>query len=268
MGGAQTAPNRDIDLLDTFNLRDLGGYRTDDGRRVKWRTLFRGAALHRLAGTDLEVVRGLGLRTAIDLRTGGELTAHGAYPTDVLPARFHHLPMIDRIWDLEEAFAEATPAPERYLMARYREMLDEGAATIATAVELLSRPESLPAVVYCAAGKDRTGVLAALVLDAVGVRRSEIVDDYHLSKARVERIRARALAAGHASAMDSQPPAFMQAPAEAMALLIDWIQAEFGGSAAYLRGIGVPAPVIAALADTVTERDPFPEPQADGPPCG
>lgn len=249
------AATRDIDLLDTFNLRDLGGYRTEDGRRVRWRTLFRGAALHRLSGGDLEIVRGLGLRTAIDLRTGGELDAHGGYPVSALPARFHHLPMIERVWDLDAARVDAM-APERFLVDRYRDMLDEGAGTIATAVELFGRPENLPAVFYCAAGKDRTGVLAALVLDAVGVRPADIVADYHLSKERVERIRARAAASSPASAMDRQPPAFMQAPAEAMTLLIERIHAEFGGSAAYMRGIGVPAPAIAALADALTEPDP------------
>jgi protein-tyrosine phosphatase len=253
MAGTGTAPSRDIELLNTFNLRDLGGYQTHDGRRVRWRTLFRGAALHRLTGSDLRAVRGLGLVTAIDLRTGGELDVHGGYPTDELPARFHHLPMIERIWDLTAAVGESAPPAEQYLMARYRDMLDEGAGTIATAVELLSRREHLPAVFYCAAGKDRTGVLAALVLDAIGVRAEEIVTDYHLSNERVERIRARAAAADPGAAMVSQPPAFMQAPPAAMALLLERIHAEFGGTAAYLRGIGVSAAVIADLAGALLE---------------
>lgn len=255
MAGAQAAPARDIELLDTFNLRDLGGYRTDDGRRVRWRTLFRGAALHRLRGPDLEAVRRLGLVTAIDLRTGGELDARGGYPTDELPATFHHLPMIDRIWDLSEAVGPSAPPAEQYLMARYRDMLTEGADTIATAVELFSRREHLPAVFYCAAGKDRTGVLAALVLDAVGVRTDEIVADYHLSNERVERIRARAAAVDPDAAMVSQPPAFMRAPAEAMALLLEQIHAEFGGTAAYLRGLGVRPKVLSDLSDALLEAD-------------
>jgi protein-tyrosine phosphatase len=254
MAHAQTVRSRDIDLVNTFNLRDLGGYRTDDGRRVRWRALFRGAALHRLGGADLAAVRALGLVTAIDLRTGGELDAHGGYPSE-LSATFHHLPMIERIWDLSEAGGESAPPPERYLTARYREMLDEGATTIATAVEIFSRREHLPAVFYCAAGKDRTGVLAALLLDAIGVRGDEIVADYHLSKERVERIRARAAAADPASAMVSQPPAFMQAPAAAMTLLLKQIHAEFGGSAAYLQAVGVPAAVVTRLADTLLEAD-------------
>jgi protein-tyrosine phosphatase len=251
MSGAP--PPRDIALADTFNLRDLGGYPTTDGRRVRWRRLFRGAGLQRLGGDDVEIVRALGLVTAIDLRTAGELEARGRYPSEVLPVAFHHLPMIDAIWDLSDL--DPDEAPERYLVARYRGMLVEGSAAIAETVRILSRAESLPAVFYCAAGKDRTGVLAALVLDALGVEAECIVADYHLSKERVERIRARALAGvGDApSAMLDQPPAFMQAPPGAMELLLASIREEHGSTPAYLEGIGVSRQTIAALADNLLE---------------
>jgi protein-tyrosine phosphatase len=242
------SPSRDIPLEDTFNLRDLGGYPTTDGRRVRWRRLFRGAGLQRLAGADVELVRDLGLATAIDLRTAGELDARGGYPVDVLPVTFHHLPMIEVIWDLTDL--DPGEAPERYLVARYREMLDEGRVTIAETVRILSRGENLPAVFYCAAGKDRTGVLAGLVLDALGVEAESIVADYHLSKERLERIRARA----GAGPMVDQPPAFMQAPEGAMELLLAWIREEHGSTAAYLEGIGVAREAIAALQNNLLER--------------
>jgi len=246
-------PARDIALADTFNLRDLGGYPTTDGRRVRWRRLFRGAGLQRLAGADVEVVRALGLVTAIDLRTAGELEARGRYPSELLPVTFHHLPMITAIWDLTDL--DPHEAPERYLVARYREMLVDGSATIAETVRILSRPDNLPAVFYCAAGKDRTGVLAALVLDVLGVEGDSIVADYHLSKERVERIRARALGGlgDLPSAMLDQPPAFMQAPARAMELLLVSIREDHGSTAAYLDDIGVSRKTIAALADNLLE---------------
>jgi protein-tyrosine phosphatase len=252
MSGAPPPP-RDIALADTFNLRDLGGYPTVDGRRVRWRRLFRGAGLQRLAGADVEIVRDLGLVTAIDLRTADELATRGRYPSDVLPLAFHHLPMIGAIWDLTDL--DPDEAPEHYLVARYREMLVDGSPTIADTMRILSGVERLPAVFYCAAGKDRTGVLAALVLDALRVEPASIVADYHLSKERVEQIRARALAgAGDVpSAMLDQPPAFMQAPAGAMELLLAWIREEHGSTPAYLEGIGVSRETLAALADNLLE---------------
>jgi protein-tyrosine phosphatase len=246
-------PKRDIELVDTYNLRDLGGYSTDDGRQVRWRRLFRGAGLQRLSGADLDVVGQLGLVTAIDLRTDDELAASGGFPTGLVSAAFHHLPLIERVWDLGPLDADA-PAAD-FLLARYQEMLTEGAGTIAAVVKIISDPQHLPAVFYCAAGKDRTGVLAGVILDAIGVRTHAIVADYHLSKQRVERIRARALAsAGPAAAsMVAQPSVFMQAPAEAMALLLDWIRRAHGGSAAYLETIGVAPAIVGALAEGLLE---------------
>src|ERR1700684_2228837 len=156
-------PERDIALIDIYTLRDLGGYPTMSGRQVCWRRLFRGAGMHRLSGADLEIVRELGVVTAIDLRTEGELATSGGYPTELLPATFHHLPMIERVWDLDQV--DDAPSPEAFLFARHQDMLAEGAATIAAVVQIISDPEQLPAVFYCAAGKDRTGVLAGVILD-------------------------------------------------------------------------------------------------------
>jgi protein-tyrosine phosphatase len=247
-------PSRDVELVDVYNLRDLGGYATGDGRRTRWRTLFRGAGLHRLGGEDLEAVRALGLRTVVDLRTAEELAAVGAYPTAQLPAAFHHLPMITSQWD-HSGIDDSAP-PELYLVERYREMFDVGRATIAATVTLLADPGALPAVFYCAAGKDRTGVLAAVILAAIGVREQDIVADYHLSKARVERIVARARAAGDreaASPMLAQPPTVMAAPPAAMQLLLAALREEHGSAAGYLRDAGVGAATLAAVADNLLE---------------
>jgi protein-tyrosine phosphatase len=239
---------RDIDLRDTYNLRDLGGYVTADGQRVRWRRLFRGAGLHRLTGADVARVAELGLRTAIDLRTAQELADRGAFPVDELPAAAHHLPMITRTWD--HGSLRSDDPPEVFLVARYREMFDEGRPAILASMQLLSRPENHPAAFYCAAGKDRTGVLAALILGALGVDDDQIVADYHLSKDRVERIRARALARADGEAdslMLSQPAALMAAPPEAMRLLLGWVADEHGSVVSYLQSLGVTAATIASL---------------------
>ena len=251
-------PPRDIALVDTYNLRDLGGYPTADGRRVRWRTLFRGASLQRLAGADAETVRELGVLTAIDLRTAHELTSSGGYPVDALPATVHHLPMLSSIWELPES--GRAEAADRFLLARYRDMLDEGAPAIVETMAILARADDLPAVFFCAAGKDRTGVLAALVLDAIGVQDEHIVADYHLSKERVERIRQRALARaggkGGLTAMISQPPQFMAAPPEAMELFLALIREEHGSTAGYLASIGVGEATIDAVSANLLEPIP------------
>jgi protein-tyrosine phosphatase len=128
-------------------------------------------------------------------------------------------------------------------------MLEEGAPTIAAIMAILTAPDALPAAFYCRAGKDRTGVLAALVLDALAVEPSAIVADYHLSREHVQRLRERAVSVSgeHTSSMIDQPPEFMQAPAEAMELLLCWIRTTYGSTPGYLAAIGVSNETVQTL---------------------
>ena len=87
------------------NFRDLGGYETGDGRRIRWRTLFRADGLSRLTQTDRAVIRQLGIATVIDLRTSVELEG-GRFPVEEIPVGFHHFPLLDEM-----------PDPERFKMA-------------------------------------------------------------------------------------------------------------------------------------------------------
>jgi protein-tyrosine phosphatase len=242
---------RDVELEDVFNLRDLGGYSTAPGEHVRWRLLFRGGGLQRLAGPDLEAARDLGWLTVIDLRTDAEVARSGTCATELLGARYHHLPMIREVWDPVDLDPRVNA--EEYLFERYREMLDEGAPTIGMAITLLGSPGNLPGVFYCAAGKDRTGVLAAIILDLLAVDHETIAHDYHLSKERVDRIRARARARQEATTMVQQPETFMQAPAGAMRLLLHWMAERHGGSAGYLRSIGVRDASIMSLRAALLE---------------
>lgn len=260
MTDSTTAGLRDVALVDIFNVRDLGGYRTRDGPELRWRQVFRGAGLHRLAGQDLDVVRKLGLRTIIDLRTRGEVRAGGGVPADQLTAGVVQLPMLRRTWRLEDL--DPDEPPEHFLVPRYGAMLEEGAESIAETVRLLGDPANLPVIFFCAAGKDRTGVLAAVLLAALGVAAADTVADYHLSKEPLERIRARAQqrASGDpdfpTSAMTTQPPSYMQAPPAAMEQLLDLVDERYGGMPAYLRSIGVTDDDLASLADTLLAAAP------------
>lgn len=243
--------SRVIELHDVFNLRDLGGYRTTDGRRVRWRLAYRGAGLHRLAGKDLETVRGLGWLHVTDLRTDAEIASSGLCPDEAVRGAVRHLPLIRRVWD--PALADPDIPAEVFLFERYQDMLREGAPVIRTVVELLGEPGNLPGAFYCAAGKDRTGVVAAVVLDALGVDHREIVSDYHLSKAQVDRIRARASARAESGTMVVQPERWMQAPAGAMALLLAWLTETCGGATGYLRSIGASDGLVPALRRALLE---------------
>lgn len=212
----------------TFNLRDLGGYPAAGGATVAWGRLFRGAGLHRLLGLDAERVRALGLRTAVDLRTTAEIASRGGWPVDALACDVRRLPLIAELWD--DAPQPPTGSPADVLGARYDELLVAGGPALAQLVGLLAEPARLPLVFFCAAGKDRTGIAAAIVLGALGVGTEEIVADYALSTERVARMAARA-------GLEVAPLA--AAPPEVMRGLLERTERRHGSVAGLLGSLGV-----------------------------
>src|SRR5579872_47636 len=235
-------PVRRLPLAGCVNFRDLGGYPTQDGRQVRWRRLFRADGLARLHEADLALLGELGLATVIDLRTVGELEGRGSFPHDVVPVDYHHLPLTDVLPPPEDLHRYGEPD---FVTARYRQMFDEGSESIATAVRVLASPDALPAVFHCSAGKDRTGVVAALVLGFLGVPREVIIEDYALSAeamgALLERIKKE-----YADAVDTverYAPAVISVPPESMAAFLDALRDEHGTFDELARSLGVTAPV-------------------------
>jgi len=167
-------PSRTLDFEGCVNFRDLGGYRTADGRTVAWRRLFRADGLHKLTGSDRAQLRDLGLTTVIDLRTLDEAAQRGSFPVDDVPVRYVGLPLTDVLPATEDLpdWGEAA-----YVATRYGAMVSEGGPVLTEAIHVLADSGSLPAVMHCSAGKDRTGVLSALVLAFLGVPDETIVED-------------------------------------------------------------------------------------------
>ena len=216
-----------------FNFRDLGGYMTADGTTVKWRTVFRADGVHRLSVDDL---RPLGVRTVLDLRTPAELE-RGRFTHDSIG--YHHLPMLDETWNRESLDDDTDPVA--FLADRYVDMLATGRDAIARALQILADEESLPLVFHCAAGKDRTGVVAAIVLSVLGVSDDDIADDYSLSRLGMPRFKEWVIATypEAADAMTEQPSAFLAAPAEAMHLFLERVRAGYGSMHDYVADLGV-----------------------------
>jgi protein-tyrosine phosphatase len=243
--------DRWIRLPGTANLRDLGGYPAAGGGTVRWRTLLRSDALHRLDESGRAELAGLGLRTVIDLRTDEEVMAapsalDGAGPAEAGGAagtsgvRTYHVPLF-------EASAVGGLPPE--LVAIYRYMIDERGPAIAGAVGRLCAAGALPGLIHCTAGKDRTGLVVAIVLEVIGVPDDVIAADYALSGSQLDpgvatvlsRIRevsgvGRWLDLG---ALGAQPQVIHQALAH--------IRARAGTVAGYLAGNGLTPDDLEAL---------------------
>ena len=249
-------PTRALALDGVFNFRDLGGWPTTDGRTVRWRRIFRADGLGQLTPDDLDILRPIGLRTVVDLRTAREVDVRGRFPADTYPVTYHHLPVIDSTWDRAQALRENLPSTE-FLHLAYRQILAEGAPRYAAALTVLAGDDALPAVFHCAAGKDRTGLMAALLLGAIGVTHEAIVEDYALTQVIMERFLARTAAEDPAVARSiaETPASFFLADPVAMSLVLDDLERDHGSVAGYVRSIGVTDDVVQRLGGHLLEPD-------------
>ena len=173
--------SRHLNLQGASNFRDLGGYRTVDGRSVRWRQLFRSNHLGHLTETDVAIVRGLKLRSAFDFRGIEERKA--------------------AICALEEVEVHSLPI-EPTVVATLRARLAAGSLSAAVALEIMRESyrdyvrnntlrfralfahlldDRAPLVIHCTAGKDRTGFACALMLHTLGVPDDVIAEDYLLT---------------------------------------------------------------------------------------
>jgi protein-tyrosine phosphatase len=239
-----------IALDGAVNFRDLGGYATNDGRRTRWRVLFRADGLGELSLTDFSILRELGIRTVVDLRSGHEVE-QGRFDVEAHPVDFHHFPFIDQLPNAEQW--DRRPG---LLGAQYKEMLDDAAPQIIGALEVLAAPDAHPAVFHCTAGKDRTGLLSALVLSLLGVPEETVVADYALSGEAMERLRAK-LILKYPDGKDviaDIDEVFSANPAN-MVELFAYLRERYGSVAEYAVTVGVPDAVVARLREELLEPE-------------
>jgi len=233
-----------------FNFRDIGGYETVDGHRVRWGSVYRSDTLHRLTTADLELASEIGIRTVIDLRSRGELERSGRFGR-AHEVAFHHLPVEEEIpADPSSRDLAEPPRGEMYV-----EMATVGGAAIANILRVIAEGEHA-VVFHCFAGKDRTGVIAALLLSTLGVPDETIVADYQLS----ERSLAPAVAWAEsndpewAARMAAFPPWLLQSPGETVQAFLDILRERHGSIDAYLRDAGVEQSVVDVLRVRLLER--------------
>ncbi|MER7849395.1 tyrosine-protein phosphatase [Kitasatospora sp. NPDC096077] len=200
---------RSLGLRGAVNARDLGGYRTADGRAVRAGAVLRSDGLNHVTAEDLDPLGALGLRAVVDLRSPEEIREAGP---DRLPdgVSTHHLPLLATDFDihltLRGALAERSPDRQRELLGDgraaammtglYRWFVTDPVAReqFAALLRLLADPDGVPLLFHCSAGKDRTGWAAALVLTALGVDRATVLADYLLTNERAAPVVDRVLA--------------------------------------------------------------------------
>jgi protein-tyrosine phosphatase len=162
----------------------MGGYRSEDGRTVRWGMLYRSGSMHHLTPEDLEILRELGIQTIVDLRSSHErerepLADAAGFAPAVLaePYVFADSEMGRALPSSKMEADHARTAFERAYGFIPFQFVNQFRAIF---TQLLAG--MVPMIINCSGGKDRTGVAAALVLTALGVARDEVIEDYLLSK--------------------------------------------------------------------------------------
>ena len=238
--------SRWLSMQGCVNFRDMGGYRNREGQTVRWRRLFRSDALQDLTPADARFAIGeLNIGLVVDLRNSDEAERDGLGPLPDLGADYRHFPLLE-----ERGFPPFTGGDvvER-LSSTYQWLIHNSGPRVAEAVNAIAEAEGA-AVFHCSAGKDRTGLLAALILEVLGVDSETIASDYLLTNEALEGILRRIkVMQPHASpttqSLAAQPAAFQG--------FQETLHREYGGAESYLCRHGVSDETLERLRRNLLE---------------
>lgn len=261
---SQSSGARHLDVEGTWNLRDLGGYPTIDGRTTRWRTLYRGDALSGLPAESLKTLSDLEIKTVIDLRRTEE---REFAPSDFASSqRIVYMP-IDLVEDAAITGQIDYSSPEYTDHTRlfrnktdvdrqsYKDILDMRRHAVAKTIRGLAAPGALPAVFHCGIGKDRTGLVAALVLALARVSLKTISEDYALSSRHLVDVYIERQASPEevASGYDWKDFQREYCPQDTMLAMLRYLEEKYNGVEPYLLGAGLAQGHLKTFRKTIVE---------------
>ena len=268
---SNTLPDeRVIHLKGTTNTRDIGGYHTSDLSILRGGQIIRSDKLSKLTAKDFQKLEEIGLKTVIDLRTDKE---HDESPTvwkGDNPPQFFHFPVGD---SKNEWFSAQRKMMKRnrfteeqsleHMVEGYRMIAEEGTSSYQKLMEVVLDESNWPVLIHCNAGKDRSGVGVALILEALGVDRETIMEEYLLTN-KISRIEDKAVFLSKQSKSSSRGTRFSKGTPPSAWLPIVGVRAEmleafyvsvdekYGSMDAFLTELGVDKNARLALAASLT----------------
>jgi protein tyrosine/serine phosphatase len=251
-----------ITLDGAVNVRDVGGLPTADGSVTAAKRLLRSDNLQGLSEADIDLLVGeYGLTRVIDLRSQAEVTSEGPGPMtrvaavehvqhSVIPMEGRHTDRAQVVTDVllarhRERFAGADP--DTVASGHYLGYLEDRPDSVVAALRAIAGSPGA-ALVHCAAGKDRTGVIVALALLTVGVERDAVIADYTATGDRITAILARLRATEtYAESLEGASEELHTPRAVVMARFLDVLDSEHGGVRPWLAEQGFGTEDVAAL---------------------
>ncbi len=247
MTSTYTDSARTLPWDDCMNARDLGGYHTADGRTTKWRAIVRSDNPARLTPAAQRAAIDYGLKTVIDLRNDDELEQ---FPN---PLRLHtdsleyiNVPLVDP--------AAAPPATFTTLANNYIRIADTFTDQMARVMYLIAFAQPGGVMVHCMAGKDRTGLVCAIILSLAGVDDETVAEDYAFSEERLRPFDEDWLENGPGERHERELQLSRTSPkTHVMREVLDHLRQRYGGAEGYLRAAGVDDEGIAKLRERILE---------------
>lgn len=234
---------RDLVWDGCLNVRDLGGLPTADGGETRYGAVVRADSVRQLSEQGWQALVDHGIRTVIDLRGEPELAED---PPAELRVAVVNVPFLsddqaerDALGTELEAAVAAAPDVPTATRDVYLIFLERYRANVASAVRAVADAPEGGVVIHCAGGKDRTGLLAAFLLDLVGVAGDEIAADYAVSEERLRPRHEEWFGAAETEEELERLQRIAQTPAASMAGVLEEVERRYGGVDAYLRGAGI-----------------------------
>ncbi|MEZ4863982.1 MAG: tyrosine-protein phosphatase [Caldilineaceae bacterium] len=231
---------RDLHFPNLLNVRDLGGCRTKDGRETRWRSLLRADDLCRLTPEGEQALLDYGVRTIIDLRWPTDAETHPNFVHQTPGALHHqHLSLLGTSIDAWRAVRPLGPKEQFNCL-----VLQHFQPELRTVLQAIAAAPAGGVLFHCVSGKDRTGVVAALLLALAEVETETIVRDYGRSTANLRE--------PYLAAYPDDPAATLErvrCPPEQIHNMLAYIQEQYGDIAGYLYTIGLQKSEIIRLQE-------------------
>jgi protein tyrosine/serine phosphatase len=238
---------RAVPVEGALNVRDLGGLTTTDGRQVLPGLVLRADSLSHLTDAGVAtLVDEIGVRLIIDLRREEEIGFEGRGSIADHPVAYTNL-SVRATGELRQDVAP--DVAEIDLANIYELYVEHSSDSMVRAIAKLADPTNLPAVVHCTVGKDRTGILVAILLDALGVEHDQIVADYAETAGNMEAVLARLRQSEmfREIELDRLPPELVSAEPDTMRRFLTEFTQQHGGAAHWLQAHGLDAAVLEQL---------------------
>ena len=253
-GAPTTVATRHVALSGPLNFRDLGGYQTADGHRTKWGVFFRSDQLSTLTAADATYLVNSGIAYDVDLRMPAEVSAAPDVPQNDTRFTYVSEPITVAAMNPQDILASGAVFDEAALILGYEQTLTTYATTFADVFKKLAA-HGAGSVFHCTHGKDRTGLVAALLLMAANVPDSTIVADYSLTDQYDAADEAAAVATVAASMTAAEAALFgvyFYAPPAVMQGVLTYIRQTYGSAEGYLQTGGLkPEELAKVLSDFV-----------------